>query len=140
MRNKGESGFSIIELLLVCVVIGVIAAIAVPHLQKAIRAAENGNTFSMMRTLSSTQVNFYSLNSRFGRLNEINNILSSSIGTQIGNDIVRGKFTFSMSPAVPTDAELRNGYTVTATRSVLNEGVTYVYEVTQAGEIRQVLP
>lgn len=140
MKNKSEGGFSIIELLLVCVVIGIIAAIAVPHLQKAIRAAENGNTFSMMRTVSSTQVNFYSLNSRFGRLNEINNILSSSIGTQIGNDIVRGKFTFSMSPAVPTDSELRNGYTVTATRSVLNEGVTYVYEVTQAGEIRQVLP
>jgi len=140
MRNKRESGFSIIELLLVVAVIGIIAAIAVPHLQKAVRAAENGNTFSMMRTVSSTQVNFYSLNSRFGRLNEINNILSSSIGTQIGNDIVRGKFTFSMSPAVPTDAELRNGYTVTATRNVLSEGVTYVYEVTQAGEIRQVLP
>ena len=140
MRNKGEVGFSIIELLLVCVVIGIVAAIAVPHLQKAVRAAENGNTFSMMRTVSSTQVNFYSLNSRFGRLNEINNILSSSIGTQIGDEIVRGKFTFAMAPAVPTDAELRNGYTITATRNVLNEGVVYVYEVTQAGEIRQVLP
>jgi len=140
MKNKSEGGFSIIELLLVCSVIGTIAAIAVPHLQKAVRAAENGNTFSMMRTISSTQVNFYSLNGRFGRLNEINNILSSSVGTQIGNDIVRGKFTFSMAPAVPTDAELRNGFTITATRNVTNEGVIYVYELTQAGEIRQVLP
>jgi len=140
MRNKSESGFSIIELLLVCLVIGIIAAIAVPHLQKAVRAAENGNTFSMMRTISSTQVNFYSLNNRFGRLNEINNILSGSIGTQGGNDIIRGKFLFSMAPAVPTDAELRNSYTITATRNVITEGVVYVYEVTQAGEIRQVLP
>ncbi|MBK6587876.1 MAG: hypothetical protein IPG22_06125 [Acidobacteria bacterium] len=94
----------------------------------------------MMRTVSSTQVNFYSLNSRFGRLNEINNILSSSIGTQIGDEIVRENLHSLMAPAVPTDAELRNGYTITATRNVLNEGVVYVYEVTQAGEIRQVLP
>ena len=140
MRNKGEGGFSVIELLLVCVVIGTIAAIAIPHLQKAIRAAENGNTFSMMRTISSTQVNYYSLNGRFGRLTEINNILSSSIGTQIGTDIIRGKFTISMAPAAPTDAELRNGFTITATRNVASEGVIYVYELTQAGEIRQVLP
>ncbi|CAN5634524.1 hypothetical protein BH10ACI3_BH10ACI3_15500 [soil metagenome] len=140
MKNRGENGFSIIELLVVCVVIGIIAGIAVPHLQKALRASENGTTFATMRTIASTQVNYYSTNNRFGRLTEVNNILSGGIGTNSGNDINRGRFVFSMTPATPTDAQLRTGYTITATRNVASEGVVYVYELTQTGEIRQILP
>ena len=140
MERKRERGFSVVEMLIVCAVIGIIAAIAVPHLQKALRASENGNTFATMRTVASTQVNFFSQNSRFGRITEINNLLASAIGTNSGNEVTRGKFIFSMTPASPTDAELREGYTVTATRNVAGEGVVYVYQITQSGEIRQVLP
>lgn len=140
MKRKGEGGFSIVELLVVCVVIGIVASIAVPHLQKALRATENGNAYATLRTIASTQVNYFSQRSRFGRLTEINNVLASSLGTPSGNEINRGKFVLSMTPAAPTDAELRNGYTVTATRNVNGEGVIYVYEVTQTGEIRQILP
>ena len=140
MERKRELGFSVVEMLIVCAVIGIIAAIAVPHLQKALRASENGNTFATMRTVASTQVNFFSQNSRFGRITEINNLLASAIGTNSGNEVTRGKFILSMTPASPTDAELREGYTVTATRNVAGEGVIYVYQITQSGEIRQVLP
>jgi prepilin-type N-terminal cleavage/methylation domain-containing protein len=139
MKNSGERGFSLIELLIVVVIIGVIAAMALPALQKGIRAAENGNTFATMKTISSTQVNYYSQNNRFGRLSEINNILSSSIGTPSGNDINRGKFVLSMVPAVPTNAELKNGFTITATRNIPSEGLIYQYEVTATG-VRQILP
>ena len=139
LRGK-NSGFSLIELLIVVVVIGIIASLAVPALQKGVRAAENGNTFASMRTISSTQVNFYSQNGRFGRLAEVNNILSNSIGTPSGNDVTRGKFTISMVPAVPTDTQLKDGYTITATRNVTGEGVVYQYQLTQTGEIQQILP
>lgn len=139
LRGKNQ-GFSLIELLIVVVVIGIVAALAVPMLQKGVRASENGNTFASMRTIASTQVNFYSQNGRFARLTEINNLLSNSIGTPSGNDVVRGKFTLSMVPATPTDTQLRDGYTITATRNQSGEGVIYQYEVTQSGEIRQILP
>lgn len=140
MKRKNESGFSLIELVMVCLVIGIVAAIAIVHLQKGVRAAENGNTFATMRTISSTQLNYFSQNSRFGRITEINNVLSGSIGRPSGFDVVRGKFVMSMTPPNPTDAELREGYTLTATRNVSGEGQVYVYELTQAGEIRQILP
>ncbi|QQS33454.1 MAG: prepilin-type N-terminal cleavage/methylation domain-containing protein [Acidobacteriota bacterium] len=140
MKGTEEKGFSLIELLIVVVVVAVIAALAVPALQKGVRAAENGNTFATLRTVASTQVAYFTQNNRFGRITEINNLLSSSIGTQLGNEITRGKFVLANSPASPTDAELRNGYTITATRNVTGEGVTYVYEITQTGEIRQILP
>lgn len=138
--KRSEQGFSLIELLLVVVVIGIIATVAIPYLQKALRIAENGNAFATLRTISSQEVAFYGSNNRFARLTEVNNIMSGSLGTQSGNDIMRGKFTISMSPAAPTDAQLRNGYTITATRDVSSEGVTYIYQVTQSGELTQILP
>lgn len=138
--RKKENGFSIVELLVVCVVIGIVASLAVPHLQKALRASENGATFATLRSVASTEVSYYTQNGRFARITEVNNIMSGGVGTQSGNEVNRGRFVFAMSPATPTDAELRNGYTVTATRNIASEGVVYVYELTQSGEIVQVLP
>lgn len=140
MKKTGERGFSIIELLIVCAVIGIIAAVAVPHLQKAIIATQNGNMLATMRTIASTQVDFLARNGRFGRLNEINNVLSGSIGTQSGSDLNRGKFVISMVPAVPTDIELRTSYKISALRDVAGEGVVYRYDLTESGFIDQILP
>jgi hypothetical protein len=96
--------------------------------------------YASLRTLSSAQVDFYQKNGRFGRLAEINNILSNSLGTSSPPDINHGKFVISMVPATPTDPELKIGYTITATRNIAGEGVIYQYELTQGGEIRQLLP
>ena len=140
MKETNERGFSLIELLIVVVIVGIIASVGIPHLQKGIRAAENGNMVATMRTISEQEVSFYSQNSRFGRLSEINTALSGSLGTMSGNELDRGKFALTMTPADPTNVELKQAYTITATRNVASEGVIYVYEVTQSGEIRQILP
>jgi prepilin-type N-terminal cleavage/methylation domain-containing protein len=140
MKNKSEQGFSLIELLIVVVVIAIIAAIAVPALQKGIRAAENGNTYATMRVMASTQMSFYSQRGRFGRLLELNNLHSNSLGTPSGNDLTRGRFVLTMSPATPTDAELKEAYTITATRDSDGDGTIYQYELTQSGEVRQIRP
>ncbi|MBK6722147.1 MAG: prepilin-type N-terminal cleavage/methylation domain-containing protein [Acidobacteria bacterium] len=140
MMKSKEKGFSLIELLVVVVVIGLVASIAVPYLQRAIRASQAGNTFATMRSVATTQMGYYSQTSRFARVTEANNLMSGAIGTQIGTEVHRGRFVFAMVPANPTDAELREGFTMTATRTDPGEGVTYLYELTQSGNIREVLP
>lgn len=139
MKKDRESGFSLIELLLVVAIVGIIAALAVPALQKGMRAAENGTTFATMRTIASTQVGFYSQNNRFGRLPELQNVLSNALGVTAGDRVIRGRYTFEMTPLSPTDAELRSEYTITATRSVSDDTI-YKYELNQTGEIVQILP
>jgi prepilin-type N-terminal cleavage/methylation domain-containing protein len=140
MMKSKEKGFSLIELLVVVVVIGLVASIAVPYLQRAIRASQAGNTFATMRSVATTQMGYYSQTSRFARVTEANNLMSGGIGTQIGSEVHRGRFIFAMVPANPTDAELREGFTMTATRTDPGEGITYLYELTQSGNIREVLP
>lgn len=141
MKNNNQSGFSLVELLLVVVIIGVLASIAVPSLLKARSAAENAVAFSMMRMISTLQVRFYTQNNRFARITEINALQDNTLGANGATDVTRGRFTYQMSPdAAPTDAQLKNGYEIIATRSVSGSETPYVVKVDQSGIITQVLP
>ena len=134
-KMNRQNGFSLIELLLVVVIIGIIATITFPLLYSAKQSAENGNAYASLRSISSSQISYFSQNSRFARLDELNTAQSSALGIISGNDLTRGRFTFRMNPVAPTDAELRDGYTVIATKGVTGSENPYVISLDQSGFI-----
>lgn len=142
MNNSKQSGFSLIELLVVCTIIGIIAALAVPLYKKAIMGTENGAVFAIIKIMLQEQTNFYTQKGRYARLDEINNGYGGGFGTTVGNTIVRNKFTFTMTgnTAPPTDAELRDSFTIVATRTIDSAQNPFVIQVSPSGEIEQILP
>ena len=137
---KKQEGFTLIELLLVAVIIMILSSIAVPYLMKAVGAAENGSAYASLKTFSSSQVNYYTANGRYARLDELNTAENNRLGQTVGNEIHRGIYTFTMSPASPTDAELRDNFTVIASKASNYDNTPYVISLDASGQITQIFP
>lgn len=134
MKSNAQKGFSLVELLIVVVVIGIVAAMAVPAFQRARTAAENRAAHATMRTMSSNQSMFYSQNQRFARMDELHAISGEGVGALTGNQIFRNGFTFETAPSNPTDDDLKRGFLMKGIRVV--DGVIYEYELTNVGLVR----
>lgn len=138
--KKNQKGFSLVELIIVVAIVGIIATVCLPYLKKAKNASENAAMYASLRTITSTQIDFFAQNSRYALLSELNKFRNNSLGTTTDENIRRGTFLLDMGVSDASDPTLRYDFTITATKVFDAADVPYVISVNSSGQIKQLTP
>ncbi|OED40593.1 hypothetical protein ACH42_16000 [Endozoicomonas sp. (ex Bugula neritina AB1)] len=98
MDSYRQNGFTLIELMIVVVIIGILAAVAIPSYQQYVRESRRTDAYSALTNVAAEQERFFTYDNRYSALiNEVG-----------GNRSPEGYYTISLTA---TDTS----FTVTAT-------------------------
>jgi len=130
MRSDSNSGFTLIELMIVVAIIAIIAAIALPNLLRSRMAANEANAIGNLRSISTAETQFQAVaaggfvngSATYGTLTQMRAATPPFIDAVLGADpAVKSGYVFVAVPNTPT-ATTAAAFTATASRQGANSG------------------
>jgi type IV pilus assembly protein PilA len=130
-RAQGQEGFTLIELLVVILIIGILAAVAIPTFLSQTKKATDSNVVASLGTLQTTEATYLSSNTS-GYTNSQTPLVA--IEPTLNNAFSNYQLTITAASAT--------GYTATAKSPTNGAGVTYTlqYDNTTGTTTKTCLP
>ena len=104
-KVRNQKGFTLLELLVVAAIIAIIAAIAIPSLLNARRAAWQSRAKGTLRSIGSSQLAYQGTNNEkfYGSFGALKDDLYIADGYSLGNMIENYSMTWTISQSDTTD-------------------------------------